>query len=248
MTFHDTQEQKDRIYSTVRSKSTSTTVNNLKPSTAYVFQIRAFTEAGYSTFGPRLEITTKEEETGSFLQNYASHVASLFNGKKNQAKNGRNEKLSLPCFLSVCLPACCICLPACLSVSLFVWLPPCLPFCQPFCLFVCLPVCPSFCLHICHGRNSLRTSSSKVWIHAQPVHLFCFCIRSSREIISFQAKQTEIALTLCWQRIMGGITKHKNKLLRINSIKSVTMLKPRPCSSDFWWWRRGSFLNFYCRI
>uniref|UniRef100_A0A671U887 receptor protein-tyrosine kinase n=1 Tax=Sparus aurata TaxID=8175 RepID=A0A671U887_SPAAU len=35
-------DQKDRIYSTVRSKSTSATVNNLKPSTAYVFQIRHF--------------------------------------------------------------------------------------------------------------------------------------------------------------------------------------------------------------
>lgn len=68
MSFRDTQEQKDRIYSTVRSKSTSATVNNLKPSTAYVFQIRAFTEAGYGTFGPRLEITTKEEETGRLLQ------------------------------------------------------------------------------------------------------------------------------------------------------------------------------------
>ncbi|MEQ2161643.1 Ephrin type-A receptor 7 [Goodea atripinnis] len=56
--------QKDRIYSTVRSKSTYATVNNLKPSTAYVFQIRAFTEAGYGTFGPRLEITTKEEASG----------------------------------------------------------------------------------------------------------------------------------------------------------------------------------------
>uniref|UniRef100_A0A3Q4MPT1 receptor protein-tyrosine kinase n=1 Tax=Neolamprologus brichardi TaxID=32507 RepID=A0A3Q4MPT1_NEOBR len=42
------------------------TVNNLKPSTAYVFQIRAFTEAGYGTFGPRLEITTKEEATVKF--------------------------------------------------------------------------------------------------------------------------------------------------------------------------------------
>lgn len=58
------QDQKDRIYSTVRSKSTSATVTNLKPSTAYVFQIRAFTEAGYGTYGPRLEITTKEEATG----------------------------------------------------------------------------------------------------------------------------------------------------------------------------------------
>uniref|UniRef100_A0A672HRJ4 Ephrin type-A receptor 7 n=1 Tax=Salarias fasciatus TaxID=181472 RepID=A0A672HRJ4_SALFA len=60
-------DQKDRIYSTVRSRSTSATVNNLKPSTAYVFQIRAFTEAGYGTFGPRLEITTKEEATGKLF-------------------------------------------------------------------------------------------------------------------------------------------------------------------------------------
>uniref|UniRef100_A0A674PLS7 Ephrin type-A receptor 7 n=1 Tax=Takifugu rubripes TaxID=31033 RepID=A0A674PLS7_TAKRU len=67
-------DQKDRIYSTVRSQSTSATVNNLKPSTAYVFQIRAFTEAGYGTFGPRLEITTKEEETGRLLQNCASNT------------------------------------------------------------------------------------------------------------------------------------------------------------------------------
>ncbi|XP_063758093.1 ephrin type-A receptor 7 isoform X2 [Eleginops maclovinus] len=56
-------DQKDRVYSTVRSKSTSATVNNLKPNTSYVFQIRAFTEAGYGTFCPRLEITTKEEAT-----------------------------------------------------------------------------------------------------------------------------------------------------------------------------------------
>uniref|UniRef100_A0A8C7FID7 Ephrin type-A receptor 7 n=1 Tax=Oncorhynchus kisutch TaxID=8019 RepID=A0A8C7FID7_ONCKI len=48
-------DQKDRIYSTVKSRSTSATVNNLKPSTAYVFQIRAFTAAGYGTYGPRLE-------------------------------------------------------------------------------------------------------------------------------------------------------------------------------------------------
>uniref|UniRef100_A0A6Q2Z510 Ephrin type-A receptor 7 n=1 Tax=Esox lucius TaxID=8010 RepID=A0A6Q2Z510_ESOLU len=58
-------EQKDRIYSTVKSRSTSATVNNLKPSTAYVFQIRAFTAAGYGTFGPRVEVTTKEEASGT---------------------------------------------------------------------------------------------------------------------------------------------------------------------------------------
>ncbi|KAI5627749.1 ephrin type-A receptor 7 isoform X5 [Silurus asotus] len=58
-------DQKDRIYSTVKSKSTSATVNNLKPSTAYVFQIRAFTSAGYGMFGPRLEVTTKDESSGA---------------------------------------------------------------------------------------------------------------------------------------------------------------------------------------
>ncbi|XP_029965684.1 ephrin type-A receptor 7 isoform X1 [Salarias fasciatus] len=67
-------DQKDRIYSTVRSRSTSATVNNLKPSTAYVFQIRAFTEAGYGTFGPRLEITTKEEATAAIVSSEQNPV------------------------------------------------------------------------------------------------------------------------------------------------------------------------------
>uniref|UniRef100_A0A671U8W7 receptor protein-tyrosine kinase n=1 Tax=Sparus aurata TaxID=8175 RepID=A0A671U8W7_SPAAU len=71
-------DQKDRIYSTVRSKSTSATVNNLKPSTAYVFQIRAFTEAGYGTYGPRLEITTKEEATGRmYIKNARVHICFI---------------------------------------------------------------------------------------------------------------------------------------------------------------------------
>ncbi|KAM9355478.1 ephrin type-A receptor 7 isoform 6-T6 [Pholidichthys leucotaenia] len=67
-------DQKDRIYSTVRSKSTSATVNNLKPSTAYVFQIRAFTEAGYGTYGPRVEITTKEETTAAIVSSEQNPV------------------------------------------------------------------------------------------------------------------------------------------------------------------------------
>ncbi|RXM29712.1 Ephrin type-A receptor 7 [Acipenser ruthenus] len=58
-------DQRDRTYSTVKSKSTSATVNNLKPSTAYVFQIRAFTAAGYGTYGPRLEVITQEEATAT---------------------------------------------------------------------------------------------------------------------------------------------------------------------------------------
>uniref|UniRef100_A0A8C1MEJ1 Ephrin type-A receptor 7 n=1 Tax=Cyprinus carpio TaxID=7962 RepID=A0A8C1MEJ1_CYPCA len=67
-------DQKNRIYSTVKSKSTSATVNNLKPSTAYIFQIRAFTAAGYGTFGPRVEVTTKEESTGSVISSEQNPV------------------------------------------------------------------------------------------------------------------------------------------------------------------------------
>ncbi|XP_029984341.1 ephrin type-A receptor 7 isoform X2 [Sphaeramia orbicularis] len=72
--YEKDQSQKDRIYSTVRSKSTSATVNNLKPSTAYVFQIRAFTEAGYGTYGPRVEITTKEENTATIVSSEQNPV------------------------------------------------------------------------------------------------------------------------------------------------------------------------------
>uniref|UniRef100_A0AAY4BDR6 Ephrin type-A receptor 7 n=1 Tax=Denticeps clupeoides TaxID=299321 RepID=A0AAY4BDR6_9TELE len=75
-------DQKDRIYSTVKSKSTSATVNNLKPSTAYVFQIRAFTAAGYGTFGPRLEVTTKEEPSGTASTFSAYALAVKFPGTK----------------------------------------------------------------------------------------------------------------------------------------------------------------------
>ncbi|XP_062406875.1 ephrin type-A receptor 7 isoform X2 [Sardina pilchardus] len=67
-------DQKDRIYSTVKSKSTSATVNNLKPSTAYVFQIRAFTAAGYGTYGPRLEVTTKEEPAATIVSSEQNPV------------------------------------------------------------------------------------------------------------------------------------------------------------------------------
>ncbi|MGH0162198.1 UNVERIFIED_CONTAM: hypothetical protein FKN15_062752 [Acipenser sinensis] len=63
--FQPDTDQRDRTYSTVKSKSTSATVNNLKPSTAYMFQIRAFTAAGYGTYGPRLEVITQEEATAT---------------------------------------------------------------------------------------------------------------------------------------------------------------------------------------
>ncbi|XP_006626221.1 ephrin type-A receptor 7 isoform X1 [Lepisosteus oculatus] len=67
-------DQKDRTYQTVKTKSTSATVNNLKPSTAYVFQVRAFTAAGYGTYGPRLEITTQDEATATAVSSEQNPV------------------------------------------------------------------------------------------------------------------------------------------------------------------------------
>uniref|UniRef100_A0A8C6SZ44 Ephrin type-A receptor 7 n=1 Tax=Neogobius melanostomus TaxID=47308 RepID=A0A8C6SZ44_9GOBI len=66
-------DQKDKV-STVRSRSTTATVNNLKPSTSYVFQIRAFTDAGFGTYGPRVEITTKEENAATVVSSEQNPV------------------------------------------------------------------------------------------------------------------------------------------------------------------------------
>uniref|UniRef100_UPI00398F18F9 ephrin type-A receptor 7 isoform X2 n=1 Tax=Pristiophorus japonicus TaxID=55135 RepID=UPI00398F18F9 len=56
---------KERTYSTVKATSTSTTINNLKPGTTYIFQIRAFTTAGYGNYSPRLEVLTLDESTAT---------------------------------------------------------------------------------------------------------------------------------------------------------------------------------------
>ena len=61
------QDQRERTYSTVKTKSTSASINNLKPGTVYVFQIRAFTAAGYGSYSPRLDVATLEEATGKQL-------------------------------------------------------------------------------------------------------------------------------------------------------------------------------------
>ncbi|NWS46272.1 EPHA7 protein, partial [Probosciger aterrimus] len=60
-------DQRERTYSTVKTKSTSASINNLKPGTVYVFQIRAFTAAGYGNYSPRLDVATLEEATGKQL-------------------------------------------------------------------------------------------------------------------------------------------------------------------------------------
>lgn len=61
------QDQRERTYSTVKTKSTSASINNLKPGTVYVFQIRAFTAAGYGNYSPRLDVATLEEAAGKEL-------------------------------------------------------------------------------------------------------------------------------------------------------------------------------------
>ncbi|XP_077343359.1 ephrin type-A receptor 7 isoform X5 [Lithobates pipiens] len=58
-------DQRERTYSTLKTKSTSASINNLRPGTVYVFQIRAFTAAGYGMYSPRLDVTTLEEATGN---------------------------------------------------------------------------------------------------------------------------------------------------------------------------------------
>ncbi|KAG7244198.1 hypothetical protein INR49_004271, partial [Caranx melampygus] len=98
-------DQKDKIYSTVRSKSTSATVNNLKPSTAYVFQIRAFTEAGYGTYGPRLEITTKEEATDCLVFDVLKVLTVYF-----------SLSLCMSVLVRVCV-LCCVCISSAAIVS-----------------------------------------------------------------------------------------------------------------------------------
>ncbi|KAG3289949.1 ephrin type-A receptor 7 isoform X5 [Ictidomys tridecemlineatus] len=61
-------DQRERTYSTVKTKSTSASINNLKPGTVYVFQIRAFTAAGYGNYSPRLDVATLEEATGKMFE------------------------------------------------------------------------------------------------------------------------------------------------------------------------------------
>uniref|UniRef100_A0A6I8QNM0 receptor protein-tyrosine kinase n=1 Tax=Xenopus tropicalis TaxID=8364 RepID=A0A6I8QNM0_XENTR len=58
-------DQRERTYSTLKTKSTSVSINNLRPGTAYIFQIRAFTAAGYGMYSPRLDVSTLEEATAT---------------------------------------------------------------------------------------------------------------------------------------------------------------------------------------
>ncbi|MEE6507983.1 hypothetical protein FKM82_017951 [Ascaphus truei] len=67
-------DQRERTYSTLKTKATSASINNLRPGTVYVFQIRAFTAAGYGMYSPRLDVTTLEEATATAVSSEQNPV------------------------------------------------------------------------------------------------------------------------------------------------------------------------------
>uniref|UniRef100_A0A8C9EUF9 receptor protein-tyrosine kinase n=1 Tax=Pavo cristatus TaxID=9049 RepID=A0A8C9EUF9_PAVCR len=54
-------DQRDRSYSTVKTTSTAVTVNNLKPGTLYIFQIRTSSSQDYGNYSPSIEVETLAE-------------------------------------------------------------------------------------------------------------------------------------------------------------------------------------------
>ncbi|XP_072211325.1 ephrin type-A receptor 10 isoform X1 [Excalfactoria chinensis] len=56
-------DQRDRSYSTVKTTSTAVTVNNLKPGTLYIFQIRTSSSQDYGNYSPSIEVETLAELT-----------------------------------------------------------------------------------------------------------------------------------------------------------------------------------------
>lgn len=73
----------------MKTKSTSASINNLKPGTVYVFQIRAFTAAGYGNYSPRLDVATLEEATGKQLVLYE---INSFSRSSKYSKNGKSHR------------------------------------------------------------------------------------------------------------------------------------------------------------
>ncbi|KFR15242.1 Ephrin type-A receptor 7, partial [Opisthocomus hoazin] len=55
------QDQRDQSYSTVKTTSAAVTVNNLKPGTLYIFQIRTSSSPDYGNHSPSIEVETLAE-------------------------------------------------------------------------------------------------------------------------------------------------------------------------------------------
>ncbi|XP_010222522.1 PREDICTED: ephrin type-A receptor 10 [Tinamus guttatus] len=56
-------DQRDQSYSTVKTTATTVTVNNLKPGTLYIFQIRTSSSQDYGNYSPSIEVETLGELT-----------------------------------------------------------------------------------------------------------------------------------------------------------------------------------------
>ncbi|XP_076868331.1 ephrin type-A receptor 3 [Brachyhypopomus gauderio] len=61
VTYYE-KNQRDQNYTVLKTKSTSMTVEGLKPGTTYVFRVRARTEGGYGNYGGEIELETSHED------------------------------------------------------------------------------------------------------------------------------------------------------------------------------------------
>lgn len=64
------QEQEQLSYSSTRTRTRSVVVTGLRPSTVYVFHVRARTTAGYTAYSPNFEFSTAAEGTARILGKY----------------------------------------------------------------------------------------------------------------------------------------------------------------------------------
>lgn len=57
------QEQEQLSYSSTRTRAPSVVITGLRPSTAYIFHVRAHTADGYTAYSPTFEFSTAAEGT-----------------------------------------------------------------------------------------------------------------------------------------------------------------------------------------
>ncbi|XP_038585906.1 ephrin type-A receptor 5-like, partial [Micropterus salmoides] len=69
------EKEQDSSYTIIKSKETEMVVEGLKPSSAYIFQVRARTSAGYGAFSRRFEFQTSPYLTATSERAQASIVA-----------------------------------------------------------------------------------------------------------------------------------------------------------------------------
>uniref|UniRef100_A0A3Q2ZB67 Ephrin type-A receptor 6 n=1 Tax=Kryptolebias marmoratus TaxID=37003 RepID=A0A3Q2ZB67_KRYMA len=75
-------EQEQLSYSSTRTRAASVVVTGLRPSTVYVFHVRARTAAGFTAYSPNFECATAAEGTKSAALLYVSCLSVPFSGIK----------------------------------------------------------------------------------------------------------------------------------------------------------------------